>query len=350
MKKTQRSTALYPHPFCKAYWRDAAAEMKDQRMLTIAALVVALRVALKILIQIPLAANLKITPAFLVNALGAMIYGPVVGAFSAVISDLLEVMLAGYEYFPLYALMEIASAMIFAMFFYRQRVTTLRVVLSRFLICLGVNILMQTPIDILYYSLKGNSTTVAQLLTLPRIFKNLFMFPIESVVLTVFLSAIQPVTYRMGLTFHPATKLHFERKQIAALVLLFAIGCASVVGYLFVHYDNTSLTTGYSAQEVVTQNQRLHEIVVENTDGIDSSRTIAVIEYARKPFLGKEITYTVAIYQVAEGYEVTDEMWSLKKSAAKARIGTDLVLLANATVVTDTDTETVISYDLAFVQ
>ena len=45
MTRTQKSTALYPHPFSKAYWRDAAAEMKDIRMLVVTALMVALRIA-----------------------------------------------------------------------------------------------------------------------------------------------------------------------------------------------------------------------------------------------------------------------------------------------------------------
>ena len=33
MATRQKSTALYPHPFSKAYWRDAAAELKDIKML-----------------------------------------------------------------------------------------------------------------------------------------------------------------------------------------------------------------------------------------------------------------------------------------------------------------------------
>ena len=41
------STALYPHPFSKAYWRDAANEMKSTKMLVVTALMVALRIVLK---------------------------------------------------------------------------------------------------------------------------------------------------------------------------------------------------------------------------------------------------------------------------------------------------------------
>ena len=46
MTKTQ-STTLYPHPFSKAYWKDAASEMKSLKMLVVTALMVALRIVLK---------------------------------------------------------------------------------------------------------------------------------------------------------------------------------------------------------------------------------------------------------------------------------------------------------------
>ena len=47
MARTQKSTTLYATPFCKQYWCDAAAELKDTKMLVVAALMIALRVALK---------------------------------------------------------------------------------------------------------------------------------------------------------------------------------------------------------------------------------------------------------------------------------------------------------------
>ena len=54
-----------------------------------------------------------------------------------------------------------------------------------------MNILLQTPIMMLYYQvvLGGQS----YVLTIPRILKNLFMFPIESVVLTIFLALCSPL-------------------------------------------------------------------------------------------------------------------------------------------------------------
>ena len=184
MARQQKSTNLYRTPFCAGYWRDAFAELKDTKMLVFAAMIVVMRVALKTIIRVPLGPSLDITPAFMANALGAMVYGPVVGALGAIVSDVLGVMLRGDTYFLPYVLTEISGSVIFGLFFYRQKITPTRVILSRFSICLFVNILLQTPIDMLYqYVYYGYNNVV---LTIPRIFKNLFMFPLEAVALGIY--------------------------------------------------------------------------------------------------------------------------------------------------------------------
>ena len=73
-RSTDETNQIYPHcirPHSpKPYWRDAAMELKDIRILVFAALMIALRVALKSL-GIPIAADLKINIAFFINALGS---------------------------------------------------------------------------------------------------------------------------------------------------------------------------------------------------------------------------------------------------------------------------------------
>lgn len=341
MARLEKSTAVYKTPFSKAYWRDAAMELKDTKMLVFAALIIALRVALKTLVKIPLAPNLDITPAFLANALGAMVYGPIVGGLAAIISDVLGVLLRGDTYFLPYVLTEISGSVIFAMFFYRQKITPTRVILSRFCICLFVNILMQTPIDILFQKVMyGKSTYV---LTLPRIFKNLFMFPIESVVLTLFLRVMQPITMGMRLTYVKSEGLHFTKKQLALLLVLVMVGIASVFGYLFIHYDTTSITTGYTTQEVIDNNKKMQPILLENNDYFDDLTTVTIIDYAAKPFLQSKVTYDVSVYQVTEGVEVTDELWKLKKTPASKH--EDLTKVGTATIVIDEATGEVLSVE-----
>lgn len=297
MSAKQKSTALYKTPFCKGYWLDAFAELKDVRMLVFAALIIALRVALK-MARIPLGANLDITPAFLANAIGAMIYGPVVGALGAIVSDFLGVMLRGDTYFLPYVLTEISSSVIFALFFYRQKITPTRAILSRFCICMLVNIVMQSYIDVLYAKVILGKETA--LLAVPRIIKNLAMFPIESVVLTVVLSAIQPVTARMHLTYAAAEKLTFGKKQIVLLVCLVLVAVVSVGSYPFYYYNHsgTSLSSGYSSEERMEANRSMLPLVIAESSFYDGKELVTVVESAYMKFPSGEMTYTVAIYEL----------------------------------------------------
>ena len=338
----QKSTTRYSHPFCAGYWRDALAELKDTKMLVFAAMIVVMRVALKTIIRIPLGPSLDITPAFMANALGAMVYGPVVGAIGAIVSDVLGVVLRGDTYFLPYVLTEISGTVIFALFFYRQKITPTKVILSRFSICLFVNILLQTPIDMLFqYVMYGYNNVV---LTLPRIFKNLFMFPLESVALAVFLTAIQPITYRMKLTYTPATKLYFNKKQIALLVVLVLVGVASLFAYLPMHYSQNSYSASYTTEERIEANQSMQPIVLDNTDDWDDVTTMTCVESAYGKFLSNEITYTVAVYTVEEGVEVDDSIWMLSKS--KAAKHEALTRVATATIVVNEKTGETVSFDL----
>ena len=349
MSKINKTNNLYKTPFTPAYWRDACAELRDTKMLVFAALMIAIRVALK-LVAIPLAPNLKINTAFLANALGAMVFGPVVAVFSAIVSDFLGVLITGDIYFLPMVLLEISGSVIFALFLYRARVTPTRVILSRFTICLLVNVFLQTPLMILYYKfMMGGASYV---LTVPKIIKNLFMFPIESVVLTIFLTVMQPLTYRLKLTHDPGPKAEtpacelkskglFSARQIALLATLFVFGCGCVTGYLFYHYDTTSLTTGYTTEERIEKNQLMHEIIQEEPDARLSGNSIAIIESAYKEFLGREITYHVAYYAVSG--DATDDLWELKKTPASKH--EDLTCVGNAVIVINHRTGDILSCD-----
>ena len=342
MAKVQKSKNLYKTPFSRSYWQDAAAELKDTKMLVFAAFMIALRVALK-LVAIPLAPNLKINTAFLANALGAMVYGPVVASVAAVVSDVLGVMLTGEPYFPPFALTEIAGSVIFALFLYRAKVTPTRVMLSRFCICFFVNVLLQTPIMMLYYKVYMGGTSYV--LTVPQILKNLYLFPIESVVLTLFLSMIQPVTHKMKLTYNPDTSLKFDRKQVLTLIALFLLGSVCVTGYLFYHYETTSLTTAYTTEERIEKNKAMDVCISTEVGGINGI-SVSIIESAKKPFLSREVTYTVAHYAVSipeenrvngavVNYDM-DALWALKKTPASKH--EDLTRLGSAIIVVNEKT------------
>ena len=350
MATRQKSTALYPHPFSKAYWRDAAAELKDIKMLVITALMIALRVALKPL-AIPLGPQLSIQTAMLATALGAMIFGPVVAIPAAMISDTIGFMLfPNGDYFLPFMLTEIASTMIYALCLYRAKPNATRVMVARFLICFLVNVVLQQFIIAWQYTYMGNpekaKDSILGIMGMARIFKNLFFFPIETVVLTLFLKVLLPITTRAKLTYGGSKGLDFSKKQIAALVLLVVIGAGSAVGYLHYYYNNNSITKDYSVQEVIDYNHLVHDIIVEEEAGVSAENTVAVIEYATKPFFGSETTYDVALYQAKEGASITDAMWSYKKTPASK--DENLTRIATVTIVTDNKTGDVLSFEIEY--
>lgn len=346
-----KSTALYPHPFSKAYWRDAFAELKDIRMLVITALMVALRIALKPA-AIQLGPQMAIQTATLATALGAMIFGPVVAIPAAIVSDTVGFMLfPNGDYFLPFMLTEIASTMIYALCLYRAKPSATRVIIARFLICFAVNVVLQQFIIAWQYTYFGNpekaKDTVMGIMTTARLFKNLFFFPIETVVITMFLKVLVPITSRARVTFGGSKGLDFTKKQIALLVVLLFVGIGSSIGYLGYYYDNNSVTKDYSDTEVVEMNHFVHDIITAKDITVDEERTLAVIEYAAKPFFGKETTYTVALYEAVEGKEITDKMWDQMWGYKKTPASKDknIQRVATVTIVVENKTDTVLSYE-----
>lgn len=310
MNRIAKSTALYPNPFSRDYWRDAAAELKDTRMLVFAALMIALRVALKSL-GIPIAADLKINVAFFVNAFGAMVFGPVVAIVAAAISDTLGCLLfpSGAYFFP-FIFIEIAGSLIFALFLYRARVTATRVILSRFCIDFFVNIVMNTPIMWVYYKMVlGKSYTIFQL---PRIIKNLALFPLESVLLILFLTAMMPVGRRFGLLYDKGESLRMQKRQVALLVTLFVIGAACVGGYYVYNYNTKNHASSLTAGEVSAINASL--TADAQAQGLLEEGQLVTVNKVYKQLRG-DTTVEFTVYQSSDATDLAAAGGYLEKNA-----------------------------------
>ena len=128
----------YRTPFSLNYWRDACAELKSTRMLVLAALLVAVRVALKSL-SIPVGESLYITVGFFVNAVGSMVYGPVLGFLSGIVCDLLGCLLfpKGPFFLP-FTLIEGLGSLAYALFFYRARLSPTRIFAAKLTVYHGI--------------------------------------------------------------------------------------------------------------------------------------------------------------------------------------------------------------------
>lgn len=351
------STKLYPHPFSREYWKQAASEFKKPRMLIFAALMIALRVALKSL-GIPIAADLKINIAFFINAYGAMVFGPVVAIVAAAISDTLGCLLSpsGIYFFP-FIFIEIAGSLTFALFLYRAEVSTTRVMLSRFVIDFVVNIVLNTPVMMLYYSLVMHKYYAW--FDLIRIVKNLVMFPFESILLTLFLRLVIPPTKRLGYVYGDAEKLKFTKKNVVTLAVLFVIGAAAVTGYGIYNYNNKSVSASYSKQERLIRNSEMTEYVLDAHPELSEETIVTVIESGMRKVGKPELTYTVAVYRLnpeefeknaaaakEEDPEAKYDLDTLKGySKTNAKKDTSLDSLGMATIVVDKKTGELISYE-----
>ena len=364
MSTKARSTALYSSPFSKAYWKDAAAELKDTKMLVITALMIALRVVLKTL-AIPLGPQLSIQTAMLATALGAMIYGPVMAIPAAIISDTVGFMIYPTgEYFLPFVLTEIGSTLIYALFLYRATATPTRVMLSRFCICFFINVVLQQFIYAWWYTYIGNpeeaKESILGIMTLTRILKNIAMFPIESVVLTLFLKLLVPITQRMGLTYGSDSSMGFTKKQVLTLIALCLVGVVTATGYLGYRYSNTSRSADYSDKQRPQMNKKMTQLVLDKTDDWDTETVVCIVDSAYRGLFQKETDYTVSIYildkeafaagQAADKDYSMDTLWSFSKSGPKKDAHKSLVKVGTATFTMEEKTEAVSGFSVEALQ
>ena len=364
MARIQKSPPLYKHPFSRGYWHDAAMEMKDTKMLVVTALMVALRIALKPF-AIYLGPQMAIQTATLATAMGAMIFGPVVAIPAAIVSDTIGFMIFPTgDYFLPFMLTEIASTMAYALCLYRAKPTATRVIIARFLICFVVNVVLQQFIFAWQYTYMGNpekaKDSIMGIMTVSRIFKNIAMFPVESVVLTLFLKFLVPVTRKAKLTYGEEADMSFTKKQVITLVALTLVGIISATGYLAYRYNTSSRSADYSTEERVEANKSMAQLVLDKTDDWDDQTVVCVVDSAYRGLFQQETDYTVAVYvldeeafaagQAADSSYTMDTLWKYSKSGPKKDLYQSLIKVASADVVLNEKTGEVISFEIAPVE
>ena len=112
-------------------------------MLVFAALIIALRVAVK---------TLKLTTGTIsftfdcyVNSLGSIVYGPIMGLLVGAVSDTLGCILVPSPtspYFFPFIFVEMSSGFVFGLFLWRKKLTVSRVLLTKFMVNLVCNIIL----------------------------------------------------------------------------------------------------------------------------------------------------------------------------------------------------------------
>lgn len=223
----------------KEYWRLAAKNFSDIRMLVFASLIIALRVAVKML-KIPLAAGLSLSFDCYVNSVGSMIYGPLVSLAVGAVSDTLGCILfpSGAYFFP-FIFVEMSSSFIFALFLWKRDLSVLRVLASKFTVNFICNIVLTSIfMKWMYYVMYGLEDAQAYaLINLTRIGKNLVLFPLESVLITLILAALTPAFRSLKLLPKTQEKMKIEPKHVALIMVLTLLSVALILFYVFFFKD-----------------------------------------------------------------------------------------------------------------
>ena len=188
---SRTSQNLYRTPFSLAYWREAGASFRDLRGMMFAALMVAACIILSEF-SIPIMDGPKITFGYLARALCSLVYGPIGAVVFAVAEDTLSFLMSnkGYVYFPGYMITTITGCIIYALFFYRARITLWRIIIAK-LITNIQNVLLGSLWSAMLYS-KGYiyymSTSGV---------KNLLYYPVQVLLLVLLLQEVLPVMHRL---------------------------------------------------------------------------------------------------------------------------------------------------------
>lgn len=216
-------------PFSRRYWQLAAGELRSTRMLVLAAVFTALRIVVKSF-NIPVAPSLNITFGFVFNAVGSMIYGPVYAILTSAVSDTVGAILfpSGSYFFP-YILEEIAGGLLFALFYYRARISALRIIIGRFAVTVICNLVISPVITYYYYLVyMGKSYSI---LSLPRMIKNCALFPVQCLILVALFGMLLPYTNRQELTYSGSTQLQLRRRDVLLIVILTGLSVIAIAAY-----------------------------------------------------------------------------------------------------------------------
>ena len=178
---------------CGGYWLSAGRALRDVRMITFAALMVALRVVLRAA-SIPITESLYVSFSFLPSALGAVVCGPYLALLSGAASDVLGYLAAprGGPFYPLFTLVAMLECLLYALFLFRAPLRVWRAAAAKLSVNVVCNILL-TPVLLSW--MYGQAIRV-YLAT--RVVKNLLLFPLEAALLYLLLRAALPALARLG--------------------------------------------------------------------------------------------------------------------------------------------------------
>lgn len=174
----------------------SAGELKNLRSLTLASFLAAIYAVS----YSPVAGNFMIIPGmieirfgFIAIAVAAMLFGPVVAGIVAVIGDILgTILFYGGSFFWGYTLSWLLQGIMFGIFFYKEKISTSRIIGAMLFNTCIINLLLSTK----WEELMGFGVFPA--LFIKRLPHNLIMLPVNIILLIAILRGVSSVYHKIG--------------------------------------------------------------------------------------------------------------------------------------------------------
>ena len=225
--ETPSATSLFKTPFSKKYFRCALDNLKSVRMLTVTALLCAL-CALVDLFFLPIGgAFLRVYFSFLIAGLLCMICGPMLAIPAGFLVDTLSFLFSGGDpagYFPGYALSSMLSFLIYALFFYRARLSLSRIFIAKLTVNVLINVILGSVWKHILY---GNAYIVY---FISGAIKNIAILPAEAVMMLVLYRRLVPILQRMHV-IPGKVEVTVRRRDYVFSAIAGVIGVAVLIAY-----------------------------------------------------------------------------------------------------------------------
>jgi len=166
--------------------------LHNTRLVVFAALMVAMARALSLVPSIPIF-HTKLSFGFLARALCAMVCGPMLGLVYGFVEDILGFILQpSGEFFFGYTLSTMLGVLIYALCFYRRRVTVVSIVVANLLVNLLVNAVLGSVWNVMIRGATFWSWFV------PSFIKNMATIAPKALLLYILFHSMLPILRRMG--------------------------------------------------------------------------------------------------------------------------------------------------------
>lgn len=188
---------VFRFPITPNYYRKSMQEFKGVKNLVMISLLVALMLLSKLLTLPSGFGALGIGVTYIFFAIVSLLYGPAVGMVVGLLVDTLDFLIfpTGFPYFPGYTLNSVLTGLIYGLFFYRTKLSFLKVLGSRFIINIGINAILGS----LWWGIISNFHSFEQYFTYFLVIalpKNVCYLIPQAVLLFLVVKALAPIFVR----------------------------------------------------------------------------------------------------------------------------------------------------------